>query len=516
MLWSKDCDNVFVDLLLESKEIALSSSKNNAVSLNTRTAGNSKLMHNDFNGAMKLYNKSIRFAQDNDHLCLAFANRSYCFLRLNSFDRCLIDVENAINACYPENLLPKLEKRRKICLENLKTQQIFFCDQPKLSFPAQHNLPCIASVLKINNNEQFGRHIIAECNIRIGETLLVEEAYVRVTTTDECYNCGKKMMNFLPCTNCADVMFCSDDCVKNNFHSVECTIVFNSDDIHGIKSSNFVLRSLMIGISAFGSVSEMMEFVQNCLRSDVHEMYQSVDTPKAKYQTFFKLSTSTFIERVRDQASSIFHVMMRSKELATKFDTVHKQRFLVHLACHHALIMLSNAFGGLCNPPDEVLGTQNHSAEMENEYERSIFLTASYFNHSCLPNVTKLAKGNLAVVKAIQPIKKGQQLFVTYLAGDLIERTSKDRNDELQSTYKFRCKCELCIVGVKHSALVLLEADKDFQFVVQNIKNYQMFLRQIKECCIKFMLKYSENVASEPGYYILSTLTAMLQKELEQ
>lgn len=72
---------------------------------------------------MQLYTKSDSFAQDNDHLSLACANRSYCFMNLNIFDPCLIDIQNAIEAHYPENLMKKLEKQKRNCLQKLETEE---------------------------------------------------------------------------------------------------------------------------------------------------------------------------------------------------------------------------------------------------------------------------------------------------------------------------------------------------------------------------------------------------------
>lgn len=486
--------------------------KNNERSLSARTAGNSKLFQNDYEGALQMYNESVRFAQDSEHLSLAYANRSYCFMKIDLFDRCMTDIQNALNNHYPEHLVPKLIKRKQICLLKLTKRKHLSYVKPELSYDSNLNLQCFASVLKVEVSEKFGRLIKAECDIRIGETLSVEKAYVRVATANECYNCTEKKSNFVPCPNCVDVMFCSEKCAQDVFHTVECNVVFHSDESLGVKSSSFVLRSIMTGISTFSTIEEMMHFV-NCQLNDPEAISQSLATPESRYRSFFNLSSFGKIRYVRDQASSIFLGMMHSKRLFTKFETLEKQRFLAHLICHHALIIRTNAFGGLCNPPDEV--SENPVHTIENFFERNVFLGKSYFNHSCLPNVTKLSKDNLAVVKAIQSIKKGQQLFVTYLAGELTERTSEDRNNELESIYGFRCECELCISGVR-TVYRSLESDNDFLYVVSNVKNFQILNRQIKECCILFLLKHSDKLASEPGYFILNTLTSMLQKELEQ
>lgn len=527
MLWKQESiekDALLIDIFKNFKysdKLCGNNKKNNKLSVNARETGNVKLEQNDIDSAMKMYNKSIRFAEDNDHLCLAYGNRSYCFLKLNCFDQCLVDIQNAIDTHYPKHLTPKLEKRKKQCLEKLESQTKLTCIEPQLSYTPDHKLPCMANVLQIEINKQYGRLITAKTDIRIGETLLVEKAYVRSSTGAECYNCSKKNMNFFPCLNCADVMYCSKNCSDENFHSVECNTEFGSDDSSEGESSSFILRSLVIGINTFKTIDEMIALITSCLSTDPKEICQSISTPMEMYKAFFELSSFIRDQQILDfrkQAAVIFNTIMGSSKLSLKFDTQAKQRFLGHLIVHHGLIIRTNAFGGLCEPADEfndddVNGKALSRTEIDNDYERNVFLLTSYFNHSCLPNVTKLSIDNLAVVQAIQPIKKGQQLFVTYLAGELIKRTSIDRNDELEKGYGFRCNCDLCTYGVQKDSLIL-EMDTDFQYVINNVKFFRNLIQEIKDCCIRFLLNYPDKVASEPGYYILNTLVSMLQKQL--
>ncbi|KAG4075129.1 hypothetical protein HA402_008983, partial [Bradysia odoriphaga] len=459
-------------------------------------------------GAVKLYNKSIRFAESKELLSLAYANRSYCYMELQLFNQCLVDIEYA-KEHYPDNLAAKLEKRKQTCVEKIKLQIEPNSDGQSLSY----ELPEIASDLNIEINEEYGRLNTANCDINVGDTLL---AYIRSSTGDECVNCGKTKSNLIPCNNCVDAMYCGKVCADNDFHAIECNKTLDSNDLSHASSGHFILRSIIVGTNSFTTIDEMIEFINNIQLTDSNEIGQ-YDTPVLKYRSFFKLSTfitDQWMKDFRNQATLIYHAIMSSTQYAAKFDTQQKQRFLVALIFYHAAIIRSNAFGGFCEPPDQFSQNINEPVDFNEHYERSIYLVASYFNHSCLPNVTKLSKGNLAVITAIQPIKSGQQLFVTYLAGDLIERTSIDRNDELTSGYGFQCKCELCVNGVQIKARIL-ERDGDFLYVACNIKGYRILISEIKEHCIKFIQNHSNNLASEPGYFILNTLTAMLQKELD-
>lgn len=68
--------------------------------------------------AIQYYNRSLLFVENGTkNLSLAYGNRSACFLHLNMYDKCLIDIELAVEAGYSKKLLPKLDARKKECME---------------------------------------------------------------------------------------------------------------------------------------------------------------------------------------------------------------------------------------------------------------------------------------------------------------------------------------------------------------------------------------------------------------
>lgn len=75
---------------------------------------------------------------------------------------------------------------------------------------------------------------------------------------------------------------------------------------------------------------------------------------------------------------------------------------------------------------------------------------ASFFNHSCRPNVRKERKGrfwtfwvdtdrNSALVRA------GEQLCITYLGGEERDLSVSERRQRLSAQWGFECECERCI-----------------------------------------------------------------------
>ena len=63
-------------------------------------------------------------------------------------------------------------------------------------------------------------------------------------------------------------------------------------------------------------------------------------------------------------------------------------------------------------------------------------------NHSCNPSVYWTFDGKYMSLKCVRPIRKGEEIFLSYL-GDLVE-TRRSRQKELQDGYAFRCACSRC------------------------------------------------------------------------
>lgn len=48
----------------------------------------------------------------------------------------------------------------------------------KLCFDPNEKYPCMADVLEVQKNSDFGRHIIAKSDIAVGKIVLIEKSYV--------------------------------------------------------------------------------------------------------------------------------------------------------------------------------------------------------------------------------------------------------------------------------------------------------------------------------------------------
>ncbi|KAJ9623297.1 Histone-lysine N-methyltransferase set-6 [Taxawa tesnikishii (nom. ined.)] len=73
-----------------------------------------------------------------------------------------------------------------------------------------------------------------------------------------------------------------------------------------------------------------------------------------------------------------------------------------------------------------------------------MWTTASYWNHSCAPNVRKRRSGRIWQFWAERDVKAGEELCITYLGGDEREMTRGQRRERLSKNWGFLCGCNRC------------------------------------------------------------------------
>ena len=69
---------------------------------------------------------------------------------------------------------------------------------------------------------------------------------------------------------------------------------------------------------------------------------------------------------------------------------------------------------------------------------------ASFFNHSCQPNVSKERKGRLWSFYTSRDVEVGEELCITYLGGDEKDFDLRGRRARLLEEWGFLCRCRAC------------------------------------------------------------------------
>lgn len=73
-----------------------------------------------------------------------------------------------------------------------------------------------------------------------------------------------------------------------------------------------------------------------------------------------------------------------------------------------------------------------------------VFATASRINHSCFPNVVSVAAKDCRTVRALRPIKEGEEVLSSYLGKELLLPT-EIRRHHLWRSKCFWCDCRRCM-----------------------------------------------------------------------
>ena len=73
---------------------------------------------------------------------------------------------------------------------------------------------------------------------------------------------------------------------------------------------------------------------------------------------------------------------------------------------------------------------------------RSLYPSASYFNHSCEPNCEVFETGSILTIHPTRDIVAGEEVTIAYID---TKQTLRARRKQLQLTYFFHCRCTRCV-----------------------------------------------------------------------
>lgn len=98
-------------------------------------------------------------------------------------------------------------------------------------------------------------------------------------------------------------------------------------------------------------------------------------------------------------------------------------------------------------------------------------------NHSCDPNVATMFNQPRQLLRALKPIKKGEEIYMKYVD---ITNPFSIRQEELRSAYFFGCKCTKCIKGAVWPEDKFLKAAEDLSPAFADIADQLIKRHQAK------------------------------------
>lgn len=347
---------------------------------------------------------------------------------MGMYRKCRIDLALAEKLQMPAELMPQLERHKKSCQlmlnSTIQNEEV----EPRLSYEADLLFPEMANAIQIKFNELRGPHIVAKQDIeQVGQIVLIEKGFVATTTDhyEKCCICLTGDTNMVPCSKCQKAMMCRR-CIGRKFHQVECD--FQSNKNEWLPK---VLRSILCALTLFTKIDDLISFVDAAVSTKCPTIPDVIPDLKSKYRAFLQLvHRPTIKPGMIPVAAEIQVALLRHALLGRFFSKMKHRRFLSHLILHHIEVM--RRFGAKTFD-----GSNNGCVEITAPI-------ASYIHHSCAPNAAKFLVGNSVIVVTMRPIKKGEQLLVSYC--NLLENCER-RKSELMQKFGIQCQCERCAPG---------------------------------------------------------------------
>lgn len=344
--------------------------KCNKKSLDKLREGHRRFLVRNFKGAIVSYNQSLCYAQaDSVNESLIYLNRAECFFEMGSYRQALIDIDLASQwKHHSKRVMNRLTRCKTECHQYLQMGLQPVITPPQLSFEANRNIPCMANVLAIRTNGEFGRHIVAKCDIDAGKIIMVTDIfaagtvqatgmssessfwlgflyshmhiYVCISLTELCCrNCNKIDQNLIPCLKCSNTMFCSGKCSqRQGVHRLECKSFFH---VISDTSLKLAIETVLIAIEMFPTIEDLMKFVNEIIQQDY--LSKRANDRQSQYGFFLKLHQSYSEKRIY-QAYQTYTILLAIPAVKHLFNTEKRRTFLLHLSLHHLTVLPQNVF----------------------------------------------------------------------------------------------------------------------------------------------------------------------------
>jgi SET and MYND domain-containing protein 4 len=166
--------------------------------------------------ALENFNQTIRFATVKSQLIAdAFAGRAQIYYEMKQHQKCIENIQNAIQLSVNDENIKKYKKIQNEILGEISSEEYKVQHEKKmseeffsLSHDAHKKIPFIAECLDVKENDVYGRYIMTNKDLKPGDIVVVEEPFYKVADLKirhtRCSVCLKQnLLNLLPCSKCS-------------------------------------------------------------------------------------------------------------------------------------------------------------------------------------------------------------------------------------------------------------------------------------------------------------------------
>jgi len=181
-----------------------------------RFQGNEFFKKREFMQALVYYNKSLCYAPNgSEEMAHAFNNRSAVYKEAKFYEKCLVNIQQALDNNYPR---PEVLKDRKAeCLKKLRSSNQSGAAQkkPTLSYPEHEKFSFIASCLHFRRDSKGNPHVYSNLDLQVGDVIAIAEPFSAVVSSTDVYvRCNyclrDNLMDLYPCSSCSKGNLSSD------------------------------------------------------------------------------------------------------------------------------------------------------------------------------------------------------------------------------------------------------------------------------------------------------------------
>lgn len=183
-----------------------------------RSEGNQLYALRNFHDALAKYNGSLCAAEnESENIGLAYANRSAVYFELKLYELCLQNIDLALANKYPMKSREIMINRQNRCRSLMTTatsadgcNRIYEIADEKGS---KRRFSGIDEYLKLKVDQQFGRHIVADKSLNVGDVIVNEKPLCKVlheafiyARCEWCFS--ENFMSLMPCGKCVKGKVC--------------------------------------------------------------------------------------------------------------------------------------------------------------------------------------------------------------------------------------------------------------------------------------------------------------------
>ncbi|KAJ8679817.1 hypothetical protein QAD02_015604 [Eretmocerus hayati] len=438
-----------------------------------RKIGNGLLLQKNresYRKVLSLYTKSIAYAPlDSEELAQAYGNRSALWLHLHKYELCLSDIHKALDITKSNDLIQKLLNRKKECHNHLPSPAEDSIQEevnsPKVT-PSKSGF-CSADSITMKCDEKYGRHYVATRDIKPGEIIVSEQTPYASIDIDQMYLICSHCLAFawagIPCDTCVFTIYCSNRCREDawtQYHDILC-IMLSDDTFHdriigyelerelqnpSVENASHsfymtLLRMIIIIIKKDGLdnvIRAAEEFDKTYGVSEMRSDFQATSSC-ANFEFVYNLTTSkrNFDDSVTNLAPILLPALSESLNVLPDkyndaFTNVLRKLFKICMANS----LRFSAHDCVCKDAEKDDCISNRGDILAP--------CSALFNCSCDNNVDRIfVPGPRVILLTNRPIKKGEQLFITY--GPCGSMKKVVRQALLKLLHSFTCECEPCI-----------------------------------------------------------------------